>query len=154
MRYRFGAMATALSDGTSIQIGTHSLARDGSIVKMTMCGELTLEQTLEILAHYQALLEEQGYVLIVLDVAQARGMAMPARKASAEWGKTYGDQSRSAVIGAPFVIRTAMELMNRAANVLARRSRSVPLGFFATEDEARSWLLSQIPIIEHAARKA
>ena len=138
-------MVTPLSRGTSIQLGPHDLARNGPILEIRVHGELTLAQTLELLTHYEALLEEQGYVLILLDVAKASGMDMPARKASAEWGKKYNDRCRTAVVGAPFVIRIAIELMNRAANVLARRPSNVALGFFETEVEAQHWLLAQIP---------
>jgi hypothetical protein len=141
-------MATPLADGTSVPIGTHTLARKGLLLKFTLRGPINLEQTNAQLAHYQAILEEQGFVLVVLDVTKGGRMAMPARKASAEWAKTYGHRSRTAVVGAPVMIRTAIDLINRAANVLAKRK--VPLGFFATEEEARRWLIAQIPILQQS----
>lgn len=110
-----------------------------------MCGDLSLDQTNELLAYYAALVDEQGSALIVMDVGQGGGMPMPARKAASEWGKVYGQHVRSAVIGASFVMRTSMELLNRAANLLMRRA--IPIGFFKTEDEARAWLLAQLPTV-------
>lgn len=110
-----------------------------------MCGDLSLDQTNELLGHYAAVVDEQGCALIVMDVGQGGGMPMPARKAASEWGKIYAAHVRAAVIGASFVMRTGMELMNRAANLLTRRA--IPIGFFTTEDEARKWLLAQLPTV-------
>lgn len=144
-------MVTPLSSGTTIQIDTHSLARDGSILKVSARGQLTFEQNIQVLSHYEAILDEQGYVLIVLDVEEARGIDMHARKASAEWGKAYVDRCRCAVVGAPFFVRVVLEMMNRATNVLARSTKRVLVGFFATEEEAREWLLAQVPSLEQSA---
>jgi hypothetical protein len=145
-------MTIALADGTSIRIGSHRLTRDGAVATLFARGELTLENTVELLANYQALLDQRGYLLIIIDVAESTGIAMAARKACAEWGKTNGHQCRTAVVGAPFIVRTAIELINRAANLLARRTKEIPLGFFATHEEARQWLAAQVPVIEEAAR--
>jgi hypothetical protein len=142
-------MVTPLSSGTSIQIGTHILQYDGRILSATFRGDLPLAQNLEILAQYQALVEHHGYVLILMHVAESTGIDMNARKAAAEWGKTYHERCRSAVVGAPFVIRIVLELMNRATNLLSGQIGA--LKFVATEEEARGWLLAQIPKLENIA---
>ena len=138
-------MKSALAPGSTIHIGAHSLARDERIVRMTMCGDLSPTQTEELLMHYGAVVDEQGYALIVMFVGNGGGMSMPARKAASEWSKVYGPHVRSAVIGASFVMRTGIELMNRAANLLTRRA--VPIGFFDTEEEAVKRMLAQLPTV-------
>ncbi len=142
-------MATPLSTGTSIQIGTHILQYDGLILTVTSRGDMRLAQQLEVLSQYQALVEHHGYVLILVHVGEATGMDMNSRKAAAEWGKTYQVRCRSAIVGAPFVVRVALELMNRGATLLS--GQMSPLKFFATEEEARQWLLAQIPTLENVA---
>jgi hypothetical protein len=144
-----GSMATALSDNTSVHIGPHTLARDGSLLKITARGELTLPQTVELVDYYQAVLDECGHLLIMSDVTNGRGMPADARKLASEWGQRNGDRSRTAVVGASFVVQTVLGLMDRATNLLARRN--VPIRFFATEEEARRWLIAQIPILQQAA---
>ena len=141
-------MVTPLSSGTSIQIGKHILEYDGVVLKVVFHGYLPLAQDLEVLAQYQAIIEDRGYTLILLQVAEATGIDSAARKAAADWGKIYNVRCRSAVVGAPFVVRVALELMNRATNLLSRQT--TPLGFFATEEEAREWLLAQISTLEQS----
>ena len=146
-------MVTPLSSGTTIQIGTHVLAREGRFLTLFARGVLNLEQNLEILGQYQAVVDDQGYALVVLNVEEAHGIDMHARKAAAEWGKEYVDRCRCAVVGAPFVVRVVLDLMNRATNALSRSTERPQVGFFATAEEARQWLLAQIPSLKPAVPK-
>lgn len=132
-----------LSPGSSVQVGSHVIVREGPITRVVVSGELTYENTIRLLEEYQGMIDEQGFVLIMMDVHNSGNMAMPARRAASNWGSQRGQCVRSAVFGAPFFIRNAIELLNRAASVMTRNAPKIT--FVRTYEEARDWLLAEIP---------
>ena len=136
-------MPNPLAPGASVQVGTHIIQREGPITRVIMTGPITVEHVQRFLAEYQAMIDEQGFVLIMMDMREGGDMAMPARRLASEWGSKRGHCVRSAVFGAPFFIRNAIELLNRAARVMTGNAPKIT--FVRTYEEARDWLLAQVP---------
>jgi len=137
-------MSRPLVDGASFQIGPHDVRREGPLVHVTMHGNLTLVEMTAFVDVYQALIAEQGCALILMDVSGSTGMDMDARKMATTWTAAHATRIRTAVFGANSLVRTMMNMFNRAARVLAK---SVPeLVFFANEAAARGWLLERYDV--------
>lgn len=143
MMWYVRTMPDPLAPGASVQVGPHIIQREGPITRVIMTGQITVEHTQRFLAEYQAMIDEQGFVLIMMDMREGGEMAMPARRLASEWGSKRGHCVRSAVFGAPFFIRNAIELLNRAAKLMTGNAPKIT--FVRTYEEARDWLLVQIP---------
>lgn len=136
-------MPNPLAPGASVQIGTHTIQREGPITRVIMTGPIAYEHIQRFVEEYQGMIDEQGFVLIMMDMREGGEMAMPARRLASEWGSKRGHCVRSAVFGAPFFIRNAIELLNRAAKVMTGNAPKIT--FVRTYEEARDWLLAQVP---------
>lgn len=145
-------MGIGVADGTSIQIGAHTLTREGQVLHVVTRGTLSLSDVNQLAAHYESSIAQQGFALVLAYMEKGTDMPMHARRAASEWGSTHGHRTRTAVYGATFFLRNALQLINRASHVLKRHPPN--LGFFATEREAREWLIEQIPALTGAARKS
>jgi len=124
-----------------MQIGPHSIFREGPLVHVTMRGNLTLPEMTAFVEVYDALIEELGYAVILMDVHGSTGMDLPARKLGTLWAGTNAMRHWSAVFGANALVRTMMNMFNRAARVLGKSAPA--LMFFADEASARVWLLER-----------
>jgi SpoIIAA-like len=132
-----------LLSGASVGIGVHNMTREGAITRVVPRGEISVQELDRFLTEYNEMIEMQGFVLIMMDMRESGTMAMPARRKASEWGSKHGHCARTAVFGASFFIRSAIELINRAASLMT--GNGPPITFVATEEEARAWLLAQIP---------
>lgn len=138
-------MSLAIADGTRIEVGMHTLSREGPVLHVVTRGDILLPDIEQMLAQYEAMIAEQGYALILIFAERETNMAMNSRRMATEWGGRRGHCVRSAIYGASFFMRTAIELLNRATSVLTRNAPRI--AFFATDKEARAWLLAQIPLL-------
>lgn len=132
-----------LAPGMSVQVGRHIITREGPVTRVILYGEITYDHIQAFLSEYQAMIDEQGFVLIMMDMREGGDMAMPARRLATDWGSTRGERVRSAIFGASFFIRNAIELFNRAAFLLSGKAPKIT--FVRTYEEARAWLLAEIP---------
>lgn len=110
---------------------------------VTFRGNLTLVNVKPLVELQQALVDELGYLLLLMDVRASTGIDMAARKYSTEWGQRYVGSVFTAAYGAHPVVRGMLNLLSRATEIFSRRSAK--LAFFERESEARAWLLTQIP---------
>src|SRR5690242_8182058 len=124
-------MGDSIIDGTSIHVGTHTLAREGPLLHIITRGTISLPDLEQFMAYYETVIEEQGYLLTLIFMHAGTDMAMDGRRVASEWGSRRGHCIRSAVYGASFFLRNAIELMNRAAHVLTRNAPK--LAFFSTD---------------------
>lgn len=134
-------MSSALE--ASLQVGPHIIVREGAITKVVLQGTIAYEHVEKFLVEYQRKIDEQGFVLLMMDVRQGGDMAMPARRLATKWGSERGHCVRSAIFGATFFFRTAIELLNRASHLMTGNAPTIT--FVATYEEARDWLIAQIP---------
>lgn len=132
-----------LSPGSSLQVGSHVIIRERPITRVVLSGEITRADIEIFLAEYQAMIVEQGFVLIMMDMRKGGDMAMPARRLATEWGSKRGDCVRSAIFGASFFFRNAIELLNRASRLMTGNAPQIT--FVRTYEDARDWLLAEIP---------
>lgn len=129
--------------GSSIQVGPHVVIREGPITRVILSGEITYDHMQQFLAEYHAMIDEQGFALIMMDIREGGGMAMPARRLATDWGSKRGHCVRSAVLGASFLMRNGIELLNRAAFLFSGNAPKIT--FVRTYEEAQAWLLAEIP---------
>jgi len=141
-------MAVGIADGSSIQVGVHTVAREGPLLHIVTRGIISHADMEQFVVHYEAMIEEQGFMLTLIHMQAGTDMGMDSRRMASEWGSRHGHCVRSAVYGASFFLRTALDLINRAANALTRNAPG--LAFFNTDQEARAWLLAQIPTLTAA----
>lgn len=130
-------------EGAERRFDLHTVRREGEIMHVCFCGNLTLGNVKALAELQQAIVDEFGYLLLLMNVHEATGIDMAARKYSTEWGTKYAGAVFSAAYGAHPMVRGMLNLMSRATEVFSRRSSK--LSFFDTDAEARAWLLKQIP---------
>jgi hypothetical protein len=132
-----------LASGMSLQVGRHIVTREGPITRVAIYGEITYDNIQKFLSEYEAMIDEQGFVLIMMEMREGGEMAMPGRRLATEWGSKQSERVRSAIFGASFFLRTGIELLNRAAFLMTGNAPKIT--FVRTYEEARAWLLAEIP---------
>lgn len=130
-------------EGATRRIDEHVLRREGEVLHVTVQGNLTGTNMTAFVAVYQQLLDEQGFLLILMDVRDSTGMDMAGRKVVTAWAGKHSTTLCSAIVGANVVIESTMNIFNRAVRVLSGKAPG--LMFFSEEVAARTWLLAQIP---------
>lgn len=145
-------MSQALTSESSRQVGPHVLKREGPITRVTMGGVISYEHMLQFLEEYQAMIDEQGFALIMMEMGTGGEMGMQARRVASEWGSKRSHRVRSAVVGASFFLRSGIELLSRAAKLMTGNGLKVT--FVQTQEEARAWLLAQVPELQQTQKEA
>lgn len=138
-------MLGAIADGERIEVGGHTVHREGPVLHIVTRSRISLPQMEQFAAMYEAMRDEQGYILLLIRMLSGTDMTMDARRKASQWGSLHGQCLRAAVYDSSFFLRTALSLINRAANALT--GNAPQLVFFAHEEEARTWLMGQIPAL-------
>ena len=119
-------------------IGKHSIRVTGDQVEMRQCGVLSLAEAMEYFKSVEAISAEYGYSLSLFEQHHATGIEASARSFIGQRAKALRSLSALAVVGASLPLRTLARLILRAVNMI--RNPPLPIGFFATELEARTYL--------------
>lgn len=119
-------------------IGTHSIRVIGDQVELRQCGVLSLADAMEYFKSVEAVSAEYGYSLSLFEQQHATGIEASARSFIGQRAKALRSLSALAVVGASLPLRTLARLILRAINMI--RNPPLPIGFFATELEARTYL--------------
>jgi hypothetical protein len=130
-------------EGTLFEFDQHRVRREGPLVHVIFRGNLTESNTRGLLDVYQAAVDEHGLVLILMDVRESSGMDMAARKLATSWSSGRAKQIWAGVFGANAILRTTINMFNRAARVLSRDKSEPGLMFFVDEPAARVWLFER-----------
>jgi len=135
---------------SSGKIGTHTYSVEQDTLYIVNHGPFDAEEACSFLAIYQQVYDRHDYLLIMLDLRDSGPASPEARRALVDWAKTRANTVALAAISGSTVARTTLTLIFSAMRVL---SRQVPqLGFFATEAEARDWLVRQRPRLRSHAK--
>ncbi len=85
----------------------------------------------------EELARKHGRMYLIADMSKATGMDPQARKASSEYTGGRSPFEGMVVCGASFTMRTVVNMMLRAGQLLGRESN---LHFVETEADARAWI--------------
>lgn len=134
-------MNRPIAPDLTLDLDKHHVRREGPLLHIIVQGNLTLANITAMVDVYQALVEEQGFLLNLMDVHQSVGIDMAARRMATEWSARNAKRVWSGIVGAKPIVRTTMNMFNRAAKVLGKSEPG--LNFFADEAAARVWLLER-----------
>ncbi len=138
--------------GESIAVGAHQvMRREHDLLIFSVVGDVALPEVDGILAQERALRAEVGYSLVLVDAHRMGTMPAPIRKHAAEVMRADASyRGALAVWGAPFVIRTLINLILRATALLSRQARQ-PVEYFASQSDGLRWLQTQRQTFQVAA---
>ena len=114
------------------------------ILHVRVDGALSEEIARSIAAASRRIAESGREGLVLADVSRMKVIPQAVRKLMAS-GTLDARHGAVAIVGASFTLRVAAMLTARSLNLLT--SRSYPVDFFATEAEARAWLLAQREVL-------
>ncbi|MGK3974313.1 STAS/SEC14 domain-containing protein [Sorangium sp. So ce118] len=114
------------------------------ILHVAVNGDLSEEIARSIAAASQRIAESGREVLVLADVSRLKAIPADVRKLMSS-GRVAARHDAVAIVGASFTLRVVATLTSRSLRLLT--SRSYPVDFFATEAEARAWLLAQRGVI-------
>lgn len=119
-------------------IGPHSLQLDGELVWLRIRGAFTVAHCEAVFAIVEQVLAQHGRFFLLGDLSQTEVMAAPTRRWIADWSRVHGQPLGAAFYGAGLLVRTFAMMLHRATNLIS--SRTAPLFFGRTEQEALDWL--------------
>lgn len=126
--------------GEPLRIGPHSVIVEGDIARLTLAGDLDLDQIKSITAILEGIAREHGSWGGLVDVRGLGKVSPEARHHGGAWTQKWVNFA-TAVFGASVAARVVVTLISRAAELATGRSRNV--AFFKTETEAAAWLRKQ-----------
>lgn len=147
MRARLGDNCTPpmLKSGEAIAIGTHSISLEGDTLFVVQNGTFHLDDAQKTHDLVEKVLYSVGRVFVLVDQSQAGSTSSEARRYIADWNKKH-KVSGAAIFGGGPIARTASALAVSVIQFL--RKEPLPVAFFATEKEARAWVVKLRGLLE------
>jgi len=121
-------------------IGRHRLFQDGPILLFENQGDFSFPDAAQATAVYSEIIQQHGYLLLLLDFTHAGNVDLQSRRHLVEWGKQYVDRSCIAVFGGNIVFRTTFRLVINAIRMLSEQPLTAR--FCNNQAEALAWLKS------------
>ncbi|WP_437969237.1 STAS/SEC14 domain-containing protein [Sorangium sp. So ce260] len=115
------------------------------ILHITVEGDLSEEIVRAVAAASQRIAESGRDVLVLTDVSRMKAVPHDVRKLMAS-GTLGARHDAVAIVGASFSLRVIAILTSRSLSLLGLRS--YPVELFATEAEARAWLLARREVLQ------
>lgn len=128
-------------------IATHRLFRDGPLLIYEHHELFTLADAEASTVVYSKILEEEGFLLLLLDFRSGGAVDGAVRSHLAEWGKSNTEHFSIAAVGGNFLLRTTLTLVLTAVRVLGGRQPDVQ--FFATLEAGKAWLATRAAILRN-----
>jgi len=114
-------------------------------VQIVVHGDCTRDDIQRMIAYQDEVVSRHGYVLLLVDLRDSKGLDGAARRLGADWGKANAKRYAVAMWGASRMARTLGTLLHSAVVMLSgQRTRQ---DFFDTESEARAWLDKQRAVL-------
>ena len=110
---------------------------EGDVVFSITESATSLETAKSVLAVCAQVLAKHKRLFMLTDVSNGFNVSAEVRRYQAEWGSKH-QITGSALFGAGAVTRGMVTLIHRAMALVGKTT--FPLGFFATEAEARAWI--------------
>lgn len=125
-------------------IGNHQVRIEDDLFFVIAKGLITDEDADALLSSLNAVHDDQGRVIVIVDASQEVSVGPAARRRMAKESKAYG----MIVFGAGILVRSLIILVNNALRLIT--GRNAPLIFCSDEQEARR--LANGLRLEHAAQ--
>ncbi|MFO0573441.1 MAG: hypothetical protein U1A78_05555 [Polyangia bacterium] len=132
-------------------ISAHRLFRDGPLLVFEQDRSFALADAQAATAVYSQIIEEEGYLLLLLDFRRSSAADAEVRRHLAHWSKDRAARLCIAAVGGNFFLRTTLTLIVTAARLLGGRPLSVQ--FLATPEAAQAWLQQRGPVLAAALRR-
>jgi hypothetical protein len=133
-------------------VSKHRLFRDGPLLFYEQHEFFTLADAQTSTVLYTQIIEEEGYLLLLLDFRKGGAVDADVRRHLAHWAKANAEHCCIAAVGGNFVLRTTLTLVLTAARVLGGRQLQVQ--FFSTTEAGQTWLAARGASLAAAQRKA
>lgn len=121
-------------------VGRHRLCTEADVVILRMDGDMVLDESKQIHAELERVIEEHGRVFVLVDMSQGRNTAPDARRFIAEWNRRHR-VSGAVIFGGSVPQRAAATLVFTAIRLF--RPSMFPLAMLKTEAESRAWIEEQ-----------
>lgn len=122
-------------------INGHRLFRDGPLLIFENHGNFSLAEAERATAVYSQIIQEEGYLQLILDISDSHEVDGRTRKHLADWGKVHSAQATVAAVGGNLVFRTTFSLLINAIRLISEQPLRVH--FCRDRSEARTWLAAQ-----------
>lgn len=124
--------------------GRHEARRiEEDAVELVVRGDVVPDDVDRLLKHERLIRAEHGYSLVLVDASAMGAMSPQARKQAADVMKSDpGYVGALAIYGAPFLIRTLINLILRATALISKATAQ-PMEYFAKRADALAWLHTQ-----------
>jgi len=122
-------------------IDSHRLWQHGPLLLFENHGDFTLSHAERVTGVYEEVVASEGFLLLLLDLADSGQIEPSTRRHMAQWAKTFVDRICIAVVDGSVVLRTTYTLIMAAARVLSGQAvRTLACRDRAT---AYAWLQEQ-----------
>ena len=128
-----------------LPLGNHHYHVEDDLFVLRGCGELSLDDTRELLGICNLIGDQYGYWLVLVDAHAGVGMSAEARRYIGEMSRSPRRISATAIYGAGVQERTLMLFVRNAVRLL--RGTEMPVEDFSSEAAARSWLVARRPLL-------
>lgn len=112
------------------------------IIFMKMIGEVTAEEGLAINEKHTEYVRGRDRIFYLIDFSELESVPAPVRKAASETIKEFPLEGL-ALFNAPLKARVLVKLILTAMKLFRGGGPNVPLLFFDTEEEARTWITNR-----------
>lgn len=119
-------------------VGSHRLFQDGALLVFENHGTFALPEATQATMVYSEIIEQHGYLLLLLDFTHAGDVDPKSRRHLVEWGKQNVHRSCMAAFGGNIVFRTTFRLIINAIRLLS--SQPLTARFCSDRAEAQAWL--------------
>ena len=128
-------------DAAPITVGRHTTYfEEPDIIFLRLVGAVSEEEAVEISRRHLEAGRALGHVLFLLDLERLRDLPAPVRRIAAESLHALPTHAM-AVFRAPLRARVIAKMVVTALNLFREDGDKDLLEFFATEEEARAWLV-------------
>lgn len=118
----------------------HRLFQDGPILMFQNQGDFLHQEAVAATRLYSKIIQEHGYLLLLLDFSHSGGVEPKTRRHLVDWGKQNAAQICIAVFGSNVVFRTTFTLVINAIRLIG--SSAIRAKACADPSEALAWLKS------------
>ena len=121
-------------------VGRHRLFQDGPVLLFEHQGNFDLLDAEQATAVYAEIIQQYGYLLLILDFTKGGELDPKSRRHLVDWGKQNVHHTYIAAFGGNIVFRTTFRLVINAVRLLS--SQVLTAQFCSDSAEALTWLKS------------
>jgi hypothetical protein len=121
--------------------GSHFYRVDGDFIRWRLHGPIELEDLRLMFEVWARVAQAYGGCMTVLDVRDGVSLSAQARHYVGQRSRTVPLKGSTAIVGASFMLRTIVTLLQNASRLLGR---ALPMAYFCnTLEEADDWIAKE-----------